>query len=165
MDLPIARIYQDARAARIYDGASEVHRMVDRARPAQARDAGRVGSAAAEACVSADASRADDIVRTRAEVGAGAREPLLVLEPLLAFLDAHGLGDGRAGVRADRRRPLQRHLRRDARRRASSSCGARRAGRCRPSAHDVLREARVLRALAGRAPVAATCSPCATTRP
>ena len=28
MDLPISRIYQDARAARIYDGASEVHRMV-----------------------------------------------------------------------------------------------------------------------------------------
>lgn len=28
MDLPIARIYADARAARIYDGASEVHRMV-----------------------------------------------------------------------------------------------------------------------------------------
>jgi alkylation response protein AidB-like acyl-CoA dehydrogenase len=28
MDLPIAGIYQDARAARIYDGASEVHRMV-----------------------------------------------------------------------------------------------------------------------------------------
>jgi acyl-CoA dehydrogenase len=27
MDLPIARIFQDARAARIYDGASEVHRM------------------------------------------------------------------------------------------------------------------------------------------
>jgi acyl-CoA dehydrogenase len=27
-DLPIARIFQDARAARIYDGASEVHRMV-----------------------------------------------------------------------------------------------------------------------------------------
>jgi acyl-CoA dehydrogenase len=27
-DLPIARIYEDARAARIYDGASEVHRMV-----------------------------------------------------------------------------------------------------------------------------------------
>ena len=27
MDLPIARMYQDARAARIYDGASEVHRM------------------------------------------------------------------------------------------------------------------------------------------
>ena len=44
MDLPIARIFQDARAARIYDGASEVHRMVDRARPAQARAAGRVGA-------------------------------------------------------------------------------------------------------------------------
>jgi acyl-CoA dehydrogenase len=28
MDLPIARWYADARAARIYDGASEVHRMV-----------------------------------------------------------------------------------------------------------------------------------------
>jgi acyl-CoA dehydrogenase len=27
-DLPIARIYEDARGARIYDGASEVHRMV-----------------------------------------------------------------------------------------------------------------------------------------
>jgi acyl-CoA dehydrogenase len=27
MDLPISRMYQDARAARIYDGASEVHRM------------------------------------------------------------------------------------------------------------------------------------------
>jgi acyl-CoA dehydrogenase len=27
MDLPIAQIFQDARAARIYDGASEVHRM------------------------------------------------------------------------------------------------------------------------------------------
>jgi alkylation response protein AidB-like acyl-CoA dehydrogenase len=28
MDLPIAGWYTDARAARIYDGASEVHRMV-----------------------------------------------------------------------------------------------------------------------------------------
>jgi acyl-CoA dehydrogenase len=28
MDLPIAQWYTDARAARIYDGASEVHRMV-----------------------------------------------------------------------------------------------------------------------------------------
>ncbi len=27
LDLPVGRIYQDARAARIYDGASEVHRM------------------------------------------------------------------------------------------------------------------------------------------
>jgi acyl-CoA dehydrogenase len=27
LDLPIGRLYQDARAARIYDGASEVHRM------------------------------------------------------------------------------------------------------------------------------------------
>src|SRR6266516_2615302 len=28
MDVPIARFYQDARAARIYDGPSEVHRML-----------------------------------------------------------------------------------------------------------------------------------------
>jgi acyl-CoA dehydrogenase len=28
LDLPVGRIYSDARAARIYDGASEVHRMV-----------------------------------------------------------------------------------------------------------------------------------------
>jgi alkylation response protein AidB-like acyl-CoA dehydrogenase len=28
MDLPISQWYADARAARIYDGASEVHRMV-----------------------------------------------------------------------------------------------------------------------------------------
>jgi len=27
-DLPIERFYRDARAARIYDGPSEVHRMV-----------------------------------------------------------------------------------------------------------------------------------------
>ena len=27
-DVPLARFYQDARAARIYDGPSEVHRMV-----------------------------------------------------------------------------------------------------------------------------------------
>ena len=88
MDLPIARIYQDARAARIYDGASEVHRMVDRARPAQARAGGRLGARRLRGAVIA----ADDIVRTRAD--AGAREPLLVVDPLLAFLDAHGLGEG-----------------------------------------------------------------------
>ena len=34
----------------------------------------------------------DDIVRTPED--AGAREPLLVLDPLLRFLDARGLGEG-----------------------------------------------------------------------
>ena len=40
----------------------------------------------------------DDVVRTRAGAVAGAREPLLVLEPLLGFLDAHGLGEGEAEI-------------------------------------------------------------------
>ncbi len=100
--------------------------------------------------MSPHAIAADDIVRTAAE--AGAREPLLVVEPLLAFLDAHGLGEGepeiapigdghsnityalsRGGVELVVRRPPR--------------------GPLPPSAHDVLREARVQRALEGRAPV------------
>src|SRR4051794_8225858 len=36
----------------------------------------------------------DDIVRPHAEAAANDRPPLLVVEPLLAFLDAHGLGSG-----------------------------------------------------------------------
>jgi aminoglycoside phosphotransferase (APT) family kinase protein len=92
----------------------------------------------------------DDIVRTHAD--AGEREPLLVVDPLLAFLDAHALGKGepafeaigdghsnvtfamtRGGERLVVRRPPR--------------------GPLPPSAHDVLREARVLRALVGRVPV------------
>jgi aminoglycoside phosphotransferase (APT) family kinase protein len=93
---------------------------------------------------------ADDIVRTRAQ--SGAREPLLVVDPLLAFLDAHGLGEGEpafaaigdghsnvtfAVTRGDTRLVVRRPPR----------------GPLPPSAHDVLREARILRALAGRVPV------------
>ena len=93
---------------------------------------------------------ADDIVRTREE--AGAREPLLVVDPLLAFLDAHGLGEGEpefeaigdghsnvtfAVTRGEARLVVRRPPR----------------GPLPPSAHDVLREARILRALAGRVPV------------
>src|SRR2546430_1813175 len=33
----------------------------------------------------------DDVVRSHADAAANAREPLLVLEPLIEFLDAHGL--------------------------------------------------------------------------
>lgn len=90
----------------------------------------------------------DDIVRTFDEVAEGAREPLLVLDPLLAFLDAHDLGngdadpkivpvgDGHSNVtyaveRGDARFVLRRPPR----------------GPLPPSAHDVLREARVIGAV------------------
>ena len=88
----------------------------------------------------------DDVVRTREQGEANEREPLLVLEPLATFLEANGLeasdavepvGDGHSNVTfalGDRlivRRPPR--------------------GPLPPSAHDVLREARVLRALEGQA--------------
>ena len=99
MDLPIARIYQDARAARIYDGASEVHRMTI------ARELLKLamnGESTRQACWSAYDARStiapDDIVRTPEEGAANEREPLLVLEPLQAFLDEHGLGAGELRV-------------------------------------------------------------------
>ena len=86
----------------------------------------------------------DDIVRTHADAAANEREPLLVLEPLIEFLGAHHLdapadltatpiGDGHSNVTfalstdAVLRRPPR--------------------GPLPPSAHDVLREARLLRAL------------------
>jgi aminoglycoside phosphotransferase (APT) family kinase protein len=89
---------------------------------------------------------ADDIVQTLADARDNSRPPLLVLEPLAAFLDAHGLGEGeivatpigeghsnvtyllqRGGREVVLRRPPRPPL--------------------PPSAHDVLREARLLRAL------------------
>ena len=92
----------------------------------------------------------DDIVRSHAEAHGNERPPLLVVDPLLAFLDAHDLGSGDAEIvpvgdghsnvtylarRGDRelvvRRPPRPPL--------------------PPSAHDVLREARLLRALRGTA--------------
>src|SRR3954453_7625841 len=88
----------------------------------------------------------DDLVPPPPEPAANGRPPLLVVEPLRAFLDAHGLGTGDLGVeplgeghsnvtylvrRGDRdlvvRRPPRPPL--------------------PPSAHDVLREARLLRAI------------------
>jgi aminoglycoside phosphotransferase (APT) family kinase protein len=90
----------------------------------------------------------DDIVATHAAAAANAREPLLVLEPLQAFLAEHGLsggdelraspiGGGHSNVtyllRSGERELV---LRRPPR------------GPLPPSAHDVLREARLLRALA-----------------
>jgi aminoglycoside phosphotransferase (APT) family kinase protein len=95
----------------------------------------------------------DDVVRTHAEAEGNAREPLLVLEPLLAFLDERGIGSGELEVapigeghsnvtylvtRGDARFVLRRPPR----------------GPIPPSAHDVLREARVLGAVE-RTPVRA----------
>jgi aminoglycoside phosphotransferase (APT) family kinase protein len=101
-----------------------------------------------------------DVVRTAAEAAGMALEPLLVLEPLEAFLDAAGLGsgpieptvigDGHSNVTyllawGEERLVLRRPPR----------------GPLPPSAHDVLREARLLTALhplGFRAPeVLATC--------
>jgi aminoglycoside phosphotransferase (APT) family kinase protein len=86
----------------------------------------------------------DDVVRTHAEAAANAREPLLVLEPLAGFLNANGLetppevtatpiGEGHSNVTF----------------RLSTGVVVRRPprGPLPPSAHDVLREARLLRAL------------------
>jgi aminoglycoside phosphotransferase (APT) family kinase protein len=85
----------------------------------------------------------DDIVQTHAEVAKDAREPLLVMQPLAEFLEAHGLsgtgleaepvGDGHSNVTFALSTGVV--LRRPPR------------GPLPPSAHDVLREARLLRAL------------------
>jgi aminoglycoside phosphotransferase (APT) family kinase protein len=94
---------------------------------------------------------ADDVVARWADLDPGARPPLLVLEPLRAWLDERGLGEGeprpravgeghsnvtyvvaRDGVEVVLRRPPRPPL--------------------PPSAHDVLREARLMAALA-RSPV------------
>ncbi len=94
----------------------------------------------------------DDVVRTHAEAEANERPPLLVLDPLLAFLDEHGLGSGEPEIapigdghsnatylftRGDARFVLRRPPRPP----------------IPPSANDMLREARVLGALHGRARV------------
>jgi aminoglycoside phosphotransferase (APT) family kinase protein len=86
----------------------------------------------------------DDIVRTHAEGAANAREPLLVMDPLRDFLTAAGLaapanldavpiGDGHSNVTFALSTDVV--LRRPPR------------GPLPPSAHDVLREARLLTAL------------------
>src|SRR5207248_6617453 len=88
----------------------------------------------------------DDVVRTHDEGAANSREPLLVLEPLRSFLSDSGLdapaeigavpvGDGHSCVTFG----------------LSTGVVVRRPprGPLPPSAHDVLREARLLRALEG----------------
>ncbi|HEX3391351.1 MAG TPA: phosphotransferase family protein [Solirubrobacteraceae bacterium] len=90
----------------------------------------------------------DDIVATHADVAPDAREPLLVLEPLAAFLDEHGIGSGeiRAQPIGDGHSNVTYLIERE-----SAEVVLRRPprGPLPPSAHDVLREARLLRALEG----------------
>src|SRR6185312_7971172 len=86
----------------------------------------------------------DDIVRTHADAERNSREPLLVLDPLIEFLDANKLdappdlsatpiGEGHSNVTFGLSTGVV--LRRPPR------------GPLPPSAHDVLREARLLAAL------------------
>jgi aminoglycoside phosphotransferase (APT) family kinase protein len=89
---------------------------------------------------------ADDIVRSHEEGSANERPPLLVLEPLMAFLDDHGLGEGEiaASPIGDGHSNVTYLIERDGR-----EMVLRRPPRppLPPSAHDVLREARLLSAL------------------
>jgi aminoglycoside phosphotransferase (APT) family kinase protein len=101
----------------------------------------------------------DDVVATLAHAEGNERAPLVVLDTLTAFLDEHGLGDGELEIqpvgdghsnvtyaitRGDTRFVLRRPPRPP----------------LPPSAHDVLREARVLRATAGQARVPAVLAVC-----
>jgi aminoglycoside phosphotransferase (APT) family kinase protein len=93
-------------------------------------------------------SAPDDVVATHAAAAGNEREPLLVLEPLRAFLREHGLVDGAELVAApigDGHSNVTYLLRSGA-----DELVLRRPprGPLPPSAHDVLREARLLRALA-----------------
>lgn len=94
----------------------------------------------------------DDIVRTFAEGAANARPPLLVLDPLLAFLDALGLGEGEPEIQSIGEGHSNHTF---LVRRGGAEFVLRRPPRppIPPSANDMLREARVLRALEGHARV------------
>ena len=88
----------------------------------------------------------DDLVRTHEEAAGNEREPLLVVEPLVAFLDERGLGSGSLDVEpiGEGHSNVTYRIRRD-----GLTAVIRRPprGPLPPSAHDVLREARVLAAL------------------
>ncbi|HST54741.1 MAG TPA: phosphotransferase family protein [Solirubrobacteraceae bacterium] len=88
----------------------------------------------------------DDIVGTHAQAREHARPPLLVLEPLQEFLDAHGLGSGQiaASPIGEGHSNVTFLIERD-----GAELVLRRPPRppLPPSAHDVLREARLLTAL------------------
>ena len=110
--------------------------------------------------MTAPALAPDDVVATHEEGAANQRPPLLVVEPLLAFLDEHGLGSGEleAAPVGEGHSNVTYVIRR-----ADWEAVIRRPPRppLPPSAHDVLREARVLGALAGQARVPAVLAVCA----
>lgn len=87
-----------------------------------------------------------DVVRTRAEAEGAKLEPLLVLEPLSAYLDAVGIGTGelRATPIGEGHSNVTFLLERDGERVVLRRPPR---GPLPPSAHDVIREARLLRAL------------------
>ncbi|HYV15872.1 MAG TPA: phosphotransferase family protein [Conexibacter sp.] len=93
------------------------------------------------------AAAGDDEVATHAEAAGCARPPLLVLEPLRAWLDARGLGGGalRATPIGEGHSNVTYLIERD-----GMELVLRRPPRppLPPSAHDMVREARLLRALA-----------------
>ncbi|MEA2317669.1 MAG: hypothetical protein QOD44_1858 [Solirubrobacteraceae bacterium] len=90
----------------------------------------------------------DDIVRSHAAAEANERPPLLVVEPLVAFLDEHGLGSGDVDATpvGEGHSNVTYLIRR-----GDCTVVLRRPPRppLPPSAHDVLREARLLAALQG----------------
>jgi aminoglycoside phosphotransferase (APT) family kinase protein len=93
----------------------------------------------------------DDVILTHAEAQGAARPPLIVLEPLRAFLDAAGLGDG--ALQACPIGEGHSNVTYLIRRADGTELVLRRPPRppLPPSAHDVLREARLLGALHGTA--------------
>ena len=101
----------------------------------------------------------DDIVATPEEGAANDRPPLLVTEPLERFLDEHGIGDGavEASPVGEGHSNVTYVVRR-----GDAEVVLRRPPRppLPPSAHDVLREARVLRALEGRGRVPKVLASC-----
>ena len=93
----------------------------------------------------------DDIVARASDVRDGDRPPLVILEPLEGFLDKAGLGEGpiEAGPIGEGHSNVTYAIRRE----GAPEMVLRRPPRppIPPSAHDVLREARLLRALEGTA--------------
>ena len=112
--------------------------------PARVR---RVPEASGSVRLMPTATAPDDIVATHAQASANARPPLLVIEPLREFLDEHGIGAGEIEARpiGEGHSNVTYLIER-----TDAKVVLRRPPRppLPPSAHDVLREARLLRALA-----------------
>src|SRR5258708_890473 len=92
-------------------------------------------------------SVAADVVANWPGAEQQSRPPLIVLEPLEAFLNARGIGAGAPHRESARRRALERDLRCHTRRCQDRPSAPTAAPPLSPSAHDVLREARLQLAL------------------